>query len=242
MNNYFTNGYEYWKGLLDEDEQKCYEEIMTYLKMASSKYKIRTKNIKIDRFLMIIKYISFDHPEILWIHRLYYSQPTVTINNEVFTRTDKEGYFGYYLTKKEMSRYKKVVYSKAKQIAQEASKLPDDISKIKYVHDTLITSKRFKMYNNKDIKQAEKFQSMISLFENNVGVCLGFAQAFKYIMDMLNIKSFIDIYMNQQNEGHAWNKVFLDGKWLNIDLVWDRSEDNKPEYHHFLIPFYYVSI
>jgi len=60
---------------------------------------------------------------------------------------------------------------------------------------------------------------------NRVAVCDGYAKAFKYILDNLDI-SCVEICGIAQNssgitESHAWNDVLLDGKWFAIDVTWD---------------------
>lgn len=236
--NYFLSGCQYWKEQLSLDEQKCYDELLTYLKMNSNTFVIRTENIKAERLAVIIEAIRRDHPEIIWMQRMIQGYYTTKIDGDKILYTNKKNFFKYVLSKKEINRYKNLVYRKSKIIADEASKLETDVQKIKYVHDTLIKSIKFKKFNDKNLKTAQRYQSMISLYENNEAVCLGFSQAFKYIMEMLGIKCYINFKLDKHHNGHAWNVVYVENKWLNVDVTNDIGYNQEPVYYHFLVSNY----
>lgn len=56
-------------------------------------------------------------------------------------------------------------------------------------------------------------------------VCEGYAEAFKYIMDGLNIPCILVIGTAQNSDGnsenHEWNYVMIDGKWYAMDVTWN---------------------
>ena len=56
-------------------------------------------------------------------------------------------------------------------------------------------------------------------------VCEGYARAFKYILDDMDIPTIIvcGIGQNRENEteSHAWNYVYIDRQWYAIDTTWD---------------------
>lgn len=62
-------------------------------------------------------------------------------------------------------------------------------------------------------------------FVNKSVVCEGYAEAFKYIMDELNIPCVLVVGKAQNSEGtienHEWNYVNIDGKWYAVDVTWD---------------------
>ena len=63
-----------------------------------------------------------------------------------------------------------------------------------------------------------------ALVEKNV-VCEGYAKAFKYILDELEIPCVIicgeAVDEDGNSQKHAWNEVYLGGKWYAIDVTWD---------------------
>ena len=80
---------------------------------------------------------------------------------------------------------------------------------------------------------------------NKVCVCEGYARAFKYIMDSINIPCVMVMgegtNSQGQRENHAWNYVQLDGRWFAIDATWDDPVvqgggrvSNESRYKYFL--------
>ena len=59
---------------------------------------------------------------------------------------------------------------------------------------------------------------------NGKGVCLGYAETFRLLMDMADIECITvtgAAYMNR--ESHAWNMVKLNGTWYCVDATWDQQ-------------------
>lgn len=93
-------------------------------------------------------------------------------------------------------------------------------------------SYRFSYSSEEEKKQ--KMQSLIDelvnkAFRNKTGVCEEYAQSFKKICDLLNIKSELikgsvrtdanDI-ANIQDPNHVWNAVKINDRWIIIDATW----------------------
>lgn len=62
-----------------------------------------------------------------------------------------------------------------------------------------------------------------------IGVCDGYSEAFKYVLDELDIKSVVVVGKGSDNleeemEAHAWNLVELDGEYYHFDLTWDDDD------------------
>lgn len=54
------------------------------------------------------------------------------------------------------------------------------------------------------------------------GVCLGYAETFRLLMDMVGIECITVTGAAFQNrENHAWNMVRLNGEWYCVDPTWD---------------------
>ena len=65
-------------------------------------------------------------------------------------------------------------------------------------------------------------------------------------LEKLGIKNFkvATKFISEDTEGHIWNAVFLENKWLHLDLTWDDPVDTSKnenerkdylEYNYFLI-------
>lgn len=95
-----------------------------------------------------------------------------------------------------------------------------DYDKIKYVHDWIVDNVEYETTISK--KNIHNIYG--ALIENEV-VCGGYAKAFKYLLDELNIPCIIvqGVATNSDGvtENHAWNYVKLNGKWYGVDTTWD---------------------
>ena len=91
---------------------------------------------------------------------------------------------------------------------------------IKIVHDYLVDSIEY----DQSISGQNIYNVYGALLDKKC-VCEGYAKAFKYIMDGLDIPCVIvsGIGTNSQGEteNHAWNYVEVNGTWYAIDCTWD---------------------
>lgn len=96
----------------------------------------------------------------------------------------------------------------------------DDYTKILKVHDTLINSLKY------DSEQTENHSHNVygALVKKNV-VCEGYAKAFKYILDSLNIENILvsgtATNTSGKIESHMWNYVKINKNWYGVDVTWD---------------------
>ena len=76
--------------------------------------------------------------------------------------------------------------------------------------------------NNKNNKYIDAHSVDGFLTDGRI-VCDGYAYTFQWLLDYLGVESIIvygDSTSNGFKEGHAWNKVKLDGEWYNVDVCW----------------------
>ena len=93
-------------------------------------------------------------------------------------------------------------------------------NKIKYVHDMLVNTIEYDAnFNNNNI-----YNIYGALVEKKV-VCEGYAKAFKYIMDALDIECILvtgsATTPSDETEAHMWNYVKLNDSWYGVDVTWD---------------------
>lgn len=111
---------------------------------------------------------------------------------------------------------------------------------VKLVHDYLVQSIEY--------EQTVSMPNIYNLYGaiiNKQCVCEGYAKAFKYLMDSIDIPCVIVIGKATNSEGntenHAWNYVQLNGIWYAIDCTWDDPiltgpgfVSNSSKYKYFL--------
>ena len=95
-----------------------------------------------------------------------------------------------------------------------------DLEKALYVHDYLVTHFQYDLryYSNDPSVYDQKVHDVYSFFDQKVGVCEAYAQAFNGIMHRLGIKCTSAI---NDTEEHTWNIITLDGKNYHIDVTHD---------------------
>ena len=112
---------------------------------------------------------------------------------------------------------------------------------IKMVHDYLVDSINYESSLSK-----ENIYNIYGALVNRECVCEGYARAFKYLLDELNIPCIMVIGTGTNSQGetenHAWNYVQLGGNWYAVDTTWDdpvvigggtASEESR--YKYFLV-------
>ena len=155
--------------------------------------------------------------------------------NHIETQYDSLGKVTVYIKK---SYYKKQIQeleSKIDELSQELILPGDsDINNIRRVHDYIINHSIYDSnrsdYNittyNSDIAYGPLFQGY--------GICGGYTDAMELFLEEMGIKSY-----KISSDQHVWNAVYLDGKWVHLDLTWDdpvvSSGENLLEHNFFLI-------
>lgn len=121
---------------------------------------------------------------------------------------------GYMHTKLQDQQVREV----ANAIAKDCKGMTD-YEKIKYAYDYIILNCEYYLtkdgaYNNLLVGKS---------------CCNGYAEAFLTIMDAMGIPCKYTV-----NTSHAWNTVFLEGEWYNIDTTWGDTGGDTISYAYFL--------
>ena len=149
-----------------------------------------------------------DHPELFWLE-MEYSYGYTSKGSVISVMLN------YNETADTLQTSREKFLTASSKIINEASLLTTDEEKEKYVYKAL---QNMCVYD----ESATLNQSAYSVFVNGRSVCAGYSRAFQYVMQQLNIPCyFCTGYANGGN--HAWNIVYIDGKYYNVDLSWDDS-------------------
>ena len=103
-----------------------------------------------------------------------------------------------------------------------------DYDKIKAIHDYIIDNSVYdeQRANNLYNDYQGEFSSNIAtgpLLQGH-GICSGYTDAMKLFLDKMNIPNY-----KISSENHIWNLVYIDNKWLHLDLTWDDPVINNGE-------------
>ena len=142
----------------------------------------------------------------------YYSSTVYSISISCSNQSDvKEGMVELNIeVKRTDSKEEQVeVLKQVKEIAKEIEKNAlNDYEKIKMTHDFLA----------KNVEYVTGYDGAFNALLLGKSVCNGYAASFQLIMEELRIPSVM-VCSNEIN--HAWNCVYLEGAWYNIDVTWD---------------------
>lgn len=141
-----------------------------------------------------------------------------------------ESYLDYYI--KEYKLNEKSDYDKVKEVhnliithaayfnllSQEGDKIPG-----RWYHDSISTD----TINNISVHSA------YAIAKTGIGVCQAYAGLFQKFMERFGIESYYVVGTTRikgetgevEGDGHAWNKLKLNGNYYNIDLTWDDPTD-----------------
>ncbi len=151
------------------------------------------------------------------------------INNFVHVYNSFKSIKTTYTTNGKINLYINRVYSE-EDINKINSKLDEienkvidrnksDRDNIMSIHDYIINNTK---YNVEDENKPNTVSATaIGVLFKNLATCNGYTDTASLLMDRLNIKN-----IRISNDEHIWNLVYLDGKWLHLDLTWDDPVNN----------------
>ena len=119
-----------------------------------------------------------------------------------------------------------------RQIAYELTKdLTDDLSRVKAIHDYVAKALTYdwNSYYRGIVPQKKASEALSS----GTGVCQDYSRLFAAIARAAGIPTRIVIGTGD-GEPHAWNRVYVNGKWLDVDVTWDDQENHGIIYDYFL--------
>lgn len=179
-----------------------------------------------ESFQAAIDAFFYDHPELFYIDLTKMSLYTKSISFAGKTT------YNISIIPENNGNYLSSQFSSASAAEQAEKKVQairnsfikktsgNDYSKIVQVHDTLVNMLEY----DKTYSRPNTHNIYGALIEKKV-VCEGYAKAFKYIMDGLNIPCILvggtATNSNGKTESHMWNYVQINKKWYGVDPTWD---------------------
>ena len=90
----------------------------------------------------------------------------------------------------------------------------NDYDKVLAIHDYIVNNTK---YNIADENKAGTASSnAIGVLFNHLATCNGYTDAASILLDRANIPN-----VRISNDKHIWNLVYVNGKWLHLDVTWD---------------------
>lgn len=122
-----------------------------------------------------------------------------------------------YKTKEEVEAALQDIEVAKNEILENAT--GSNYDKILYVHDWIIENTKY------DTSNSANTSNIYGCLVNKSAICEGYARAYKYLLDELNIPCILvsgtAIDENGNTERHAWNYVYIQNNWYAVDTTWD---------------------
>lgn len=137
--------------------------------------------------------------------------------------------------KDKVQKMQNQIDSKAKDVLAKVNSYSGTVSKIKVIYDYIVLNNDFQMLDTGLSSTA---------YNGIVGVdglqCAGYAKAVMYLCDLAGIECMVIPGSNPDGDTHAWNKVYVDNGYYNLDATWgdpiNKHDGNYIRYNFFLVP------
>ena len=225
---------EYYFGLLSEEEQRGYREILEGIRNLEEKFYLSLSgDDEIDR---VYHAVLKDHPELFWVHNREKVYKTTYAGKDYCQFSP-----GYTYTETERQEISQAMETAYQEVLAQIPEGADDYEKVMTVYTYII--------DNTDYVLSDDDQSIAGTFWKKQAVCAGYAGAVQYLLERLNITCiYVEGDAANSDQGHAWNIVKLDGQYYYVDatngdqpdfLEGDAAllEEHKTTIYDYLCPF-----
>ena len=175
-----------------------------------------------------------DHPEIYWLdfNILYtLSSDGKNVKNIYLITTSN------YDTPNERKTVDDKISSKVAEYKKITDGLTTNYAKEKAVHDKMINEIDY-LYENRKPSVSLYAHNIVGILDGTGGVCEGYARAYQYILNLLNIPNLYvqgTAVTSIGSGGHAWNMAMADnGFFYYVDTTWDDKGSEGIVYDYFL--------
>lgn len=211
-----SDEFYFYRSMLSSQGKKAYDQIYSSIYKGCDTVTMSVP-VHYEDLQDIIYSISYDHPELFWAESgftYYYNG-----SGEVTSVT-----VDFNSTANGLSDHQRAFESAVSKVLTKANTFSTDIEKVKYVHDYLTNINNY-------VAGSPLNQSAYSALVLGNTVCAGYARAFQYCMQKLEIPTAFVV--GYAGEAHAWNLVKLDGEYYNMDVTWDDPIGNPATTYYY---------
>lgn len=117
-----------------------------------------------------------------------------------------------------------VAVKKAKELTKD---LKTDEEKVKAIYTYVINNIKYD-YDKANSVKAGYLPSIDSIIESNLGICYDYSVLTAGMLRSLDIPTKLIMGYNvDMADYHAWNQVYINGKWTSIDTTYDSAYAEK---------------
>ncbi|MBQ8781821.1 MAG: hypothetical protein IJZ72_09130 [Oscillospiraceae bacterium] len=187
--------------LLNDKEKQFYDRMVEAVNAYEEHISIEGADTTMAKKLFKLMYTQENR--IFWVDSKYnFHEDTGVI--DVF----------YRYTPEESAEMRAVLDFKAAAVLADMPQGASDYEKVTYLHDSIIKGCSFS-------KAGDHVNSAYGVIVDGVAQCEGYAFAMSYLCSSAGLENYVVTGTSAEGETHAWNKIFADGEWYNVDCTWD---------------------
>ncbi|MBE6155174.1 MAG: hypothetical protein E7164_00250 [Firmicutes bacterium] len=109
---------------------------------------------------------------------------------------------------------------------------------IKTIHDYIINLTKYDLSKDAEKEKVHPSDLAYGALFSHLARCNGYTDTMAIFLDKMGITNYkittTQEDISYESDGHVWNAIYLDGKWLHLDLTWDDpvSDDGKNYLYH----------
>lgn len=177
-----------------------------------------TDAITADELVMVYEAYRRDYAHHFWLGNSYYlgyiSESMVSIN------------VSYIMSGETLTAARQAFDAAADQMLQCIKSGMSEYEKELALHDALAAKITY-------VSDAANAHNAYGALVDGQAVCEGYAESLQYLLQRAGIQSFIATGWDlNDNVGHAWNYVRIDGQYYQVDLTWN-DQDSRTYYTYF---------
>lgn len=232
--NFNADQYPYF-AVLGSKEKDIYSLLYEELSKGSQKFDCKKVKASAEQLTKAIDAVLNDHPELFWIDNQYeytYDPDDGSIEDVSFD------FFDFANTPDKLHDAKVAFEKAADNILDSARSQPFMVERERAIHDYICKNTTYD-------ESAPYNQSAYSVIVLHRSVCAGYSRAFQYLMNRAGLTCYYvpgtttDSSIAGEDGAHAWNIVYLDGEYYNIDVLWDDTASET--YGEDVYPFFNLS-
>ncbi|MCR4952824.1 MAG: hypothetical protein K6A43_02015 [Treponema sp.] len=201
----------FYRSLLNDRQKIAYDIVYKTLMNTQHETELTVKT-SIKEFSQVMEAVRYDNPEAFWWSGdyLYWNN-----SDDVVTKCQ----LNYWIDDSKLEQAYEEFWGMTVPIIFYASKLPDEMSKIKYIHDYICLSTEYDYQSFESGNYGGKLQTAYSCAVEYKTVCAGYSSCFQYYMQQLGIPC-----ASVWGSGHEWNFIKVNGQYYQMDVTWDDTQ------------------
>ncbi len=207
---------------LSSTEKQLYNDIVTAVRTLDSVVDV-PKGMSSDDVYKVYCIVYNAEPELFWM------SGSCSVSTDyimmAFKTTDRD----------EIASMQAEIDSAANRIVNQVNTYSSTFSKLKCIYDTVIKLATFS-------KSEDGYNT--SIYNGLTGAnlqCAGYAKTVQYLCDLCGIESMVVVGTNSEGSSHAWNVVYCENGYYNLDATWGDpvvswGTSSYVQYEFFLVP------